>query len=339
MARNPRAARPPRRNGRRPALRKRMPARRRRNVGRPLMQGAAALPRVAFGSTRRLGYRAWDATCPSHLPLPRATGPYTVVRTTKLVPFNSLFGFTASFADMGAAGIGALEHPRWANIAWVQSAGIGSISAVNNASRFAYRGIDQLGLGCSLVPAALTVQVMCPEPLQTAEGIVYIGRSHAQYDLSGSARTWTDMGNDFVAYMAPRVCSAAKLALRGVKVSSYPLDMSALADFRTSDLLTEGVFTWDSAQRMGPEGLAPIVIYNPNQVTLQLLVTCEWRVRFDASNPAAASHRTYTPTTDKVWADLSSVAHRMGHGAVDIVEDIAEAGAEGAAFTAAVAAM
>lgn len=313
---------------------------RRRFVGRPLAQGTGAAVRRAFGSSGIPStLRAWDATSPSHLALPRATGPYTVIRTTRLINTTALFGFAGAFADMSAGGVGALEHMAWADTTWIEDAAPGPINAVAGTTRYSTTGINLIGPAATLVPAAITMQVMCPEPLQTASGIVYIGRSHAQLDLANDTRTWNDLGNEFVSFMAPRLCSAAKLALRGVKVSSYPLDMSALADFRSPDQLGNLTFTWNETQRFGPEGFAPLVVYNPNNVSLQLLITVEWRVRFDIANVAASTHRTYPPTTDKVWSALSSAAHKMGHGVVDIVEDVAIAGAEGAAVAGAIAAV
>lgn len=303
----------------------------RKPVARAQMQGVGSAPRRAFGSTPGRSLRVFDATSPAHLALPRATGPYTVVRTSAIVNTTAQLGFACSFADMNAAAIGGLEAPTWSKTCWVEEAIIGPINAANAAYRQVFPGIDALGPACSLVPAALTVQVMCPTALTGASGIVYIGRSHAQYDLAGSTRTWDQIGQNFVSFMAPRLCSAGKLALRGVKVSSYPLDMSDLADFRPYDGVSAGAFTFDANQRMNASGLAPIVIYNPNNVSLQLVITMEWRVRFDMENPAASTHTTHTPASDSLWSKLSAASAAMGHGVVDIAEDTAVIGAEAAA--------
>lgn len=310
----------------------------RKPVARAQMQGAGAAPRRAFGSTPGRTLRVFDATSPQHLALPRATGPYTVVRTSAIVSTNAAFGFACAFGDMNAASVGALEAPTWSKTCWIEDALTGAINTTNGTTRQVFPGIDALGPGCSLVPAALTMQVMCPTALTSASGIVYIGRSHAQYDLGGSTRTWADMGQNFVSFMAPRLCSAGKLALRGVKVSSYPLDMSDLADFRAYDAVSAGTFTWDNNQRMYPAGLAPLVIYNPNNVQLQLIITMEWRVRFDMENPAASTHVTHPPASDSLWSKLSAEAHAMGHGVVDIAEDTAVLGVD-AAVVGAIAAV
>lgn len=302
------------------------------------MQGAGSVPKRAFGSAGiPRGLRGWDATCTQHLALPRATGPYTVVRTTRNVSTSAVFGFAGAFADMNAAGVGALEHPTWTNICFLEDAVLGPVNATNATRRYVMP--MDFGPGASVAPAAVTVQVLCPTALQTASGMLYLGRSHAQYDLAGDTRAWSELGDFFVSYMAPRMCSAAKLALRGVKMSSYPLDMSALADFRSLEQVEDTTFTWANSNRKAPEGFAPLVVFNPNGAELNLLITIEWRVRFDLGNPAAASHRTHAPTTDAMWSKMSAAAHSMGHGVEDIVEDVATLGAESLIVTGAAAAL
>jgi hypothetical protein len=183
---------------------------------------------------------------------------------------------------------------------------------------------------------------MNPEALQTTAGIVYVGRSSAQYDLQNSIRTWDEFGMEFIQFVVPCLCSVGKLALRGVQVSSYPLDMSELSDFRGLAAYshysagTGGRYTWNGAlSEMRPAGFAPVVVYNPNQVALQYLVTIEWRVRFDPSNPAAGSHTYHGTAPDSLWDEVTSTAAAMGHG----VEDIAEVVAAGGAIVGGIAAL
>lgn len=298
----------------------------RRIVGRPLMQGAMAAPRKAFGNTALNLRRAFDATHPGHFPLPRAVGPYTVVRTTAALETTANFMYFGTFSDLAApgGGVGALEHPTWTNVCGLFGVNPGaSVSAPNNAGKFIVPNAFE---SATMTPAAITVQVMCPTALQAATGTIYMGRSSAQYDLSGSTRTWDALGSEFVSYMSPRVLTAGKLALRGVKCSSYPLDMSDLADFRRSENQVGGAFTWDGAQRLGPGGFAPIVIYNLNGATLSLLVTIEWRVRFDPGEAAAGSHQHHPCVTDKIWEAATQASVGLGHGVEDIVEGVAQEG-------------
>ena len=143
-----------------------------------------------------------------------------------------------------------------------------------------------------MVPAALTVQVMNPQPLQTTAGIIAGGRVKQQLALANDPRTWDALGTEIMAYMQPRLLSAGKLALRGVQCSGYPLDMTEYSDFRQVGAATGVPFTW-SAQDIRPGALTPLVFWQPDggpTLTLEYLVTIEWRVRFDLSNPASSSH-------------------------------------------------
>jgi hypothetical protein len=272
-----------------------------------------------------------------HLPLPRAVGNYQVIRTTQVVDLAQIATTTGTpiskflfFAPIESQSFGATTDERWISSCGI--AGVGaSVGGINAAYGIPMDGIDALGLAATLVPSALTVQVMNPGALQSESGIAYIGRSSAQYDLAGSARTWDQLGNQFVQFMAPRLCAAGKLVLRGVKVSSYPLDMSALSSFRpirgyVNAYGAGGVFNWTS-DVIKPQGFAPIVIYNPNSIALQILVTMEWRVRFDPENPASSSHTYHGTATDAAWAGAVNALSSAGHGVVDIVEDMAEGAA------------
>lgn len=316
-----------------------------RKLGRVLTQGVAAVPKRAFGSRGgpgtdlRKAIRALDATSPNHLPLPRAIGPYTVVKTTMRLTTSSLMGFACAFAsEESGDNTGA---PLWSQIGWVEEAIDGSISAANATRWQAFPGLDELSVGATVVPAAMTVQIMNATPVMNAQGIAYIGRSHTQLSLGGSTKTWQELGQELTTFMAPRLCSGGKLALRGVKASSYPLDMSDLADFRPVAVVSpnEAAFTWNSSRGLAPAGLAPIFIYNPFSMQLELLVTMEWRVRFGIGNPAASTHIYHPPTSDGLWSRAINASQSMGHGVVDIAEDTAEYGAEAAAVAATVGAL
>lgn len=197
-----------------------------------LAQGVGQVTRKPFQTksaalTRRiLDY--FNATLPAHLPLPRSVGPYTIVRTTQVVSSASTFNFFNFIADDDAS----------VGTRWLAACGLGSAAAgspINEPGATILRpmvGLDSLYLAAMISPAALTVQVMNPNALQTTSGICYLGRSTAQYELAGTTRTWDNLGNEFVQFMAPRLCSAGKLALRGVTIDSYPLDMTEVSDFR-----------------------------------------------------------------------------------------------------------
>lgn len=298
-------------------------------------QGVGAVTRVPFQQrnvpTNQIR-KYLDATLPNHLPLPRSVGPYTIVRTTQILNSNAatiFFNFLASEAGPGAFDV------RWLAACGVELAAAGPINAPTAAGLIPMVGMDPLLEACTVSPAALTVQIMNPNPLQSTQGIAYIGRSSAQYELENSTRTWDQLGQEFVQFMAPRLCSAGKLALRGVVVNSYPLDMSEVSEFRGirpfSDIGTP--FDWTS-QNVKPSGFAPIVCYNPNNIALQYLVTMEWRVRFDPSNPAAGSHAFHGTAPDSLWDAVTRDAVMAGHGVEDIAELVGLGGAARLAWQA-----
>jgi hypothetical protein len=110
-----------------------------------------------------------------HLPLPRAVGSYTVCKTTTIISSSqtlTLFGCLKGDRS---------NHP---DPTWYNSVAVGSVDpavAIGGASnaRFSFdTGLTSNGFKeCRLVPSAITVQVMCPQSLQSADGITYIGRT------------------------------------------------------------------------------------------------------------------------------------------------------------------
>jgi len=219
------------------------------------------------------------------------------------------------------------------------------MSASNNSVTFTDKtfggfGTTEAGWAqCQLVPAAFTIQVMNPAALATtgASGIAYIGKLKTLPKLANSQRTYDGFSDEFVSYNYPRLCSGGKLALRGVVCSCVPYNMSDLADFQPMFTYgTGGNFTWDGSGGLsGLEhcGFAPIVISKDAGMNLEVLVTVEWRVRFDPSNPAQASHKLYKPSSDAQWA--KHLAEETLRGTEDIAEFIADAGVDAAAAAAA----
>lgn len=174
-------------------------------------------------------------------------------------------------------------------------------------------------------PAAVSVQVMNTEALQTTSGILYLGRSTAQLQLSGDTRTWAEWADDYISFMNPRLCSAAKLALRGIQMDGYPTNMSAISDFRPTSSGATTQDNWDQSTGIDavPDGFTPLVIVNPDNVNIRLLICIEWRVRFDLTNPAASSHRQYPVASDLTYSNLMAKASSLGNGAMDIAEKVA----------------
>lgn len=287
---------------------------------RGITQSVALSVNNAFGDSAKPTtiVKGLDAFDSCHVPLPRAVGDYTVIRTTEVISGTntvSLFGpvMTSNTSTVGG--------PQWSNICCIRGvAGGTAINAANNANRQIFSALSSSSWDdCRLTPAAFTVKIMNPEALQTTSGIVYIGRARQMLNVGGSTRTWDTFANELVSYSSPELCAAGRLALRGAKVDAVPYDMNSLADFRSTSISTAANFTWsDDSQNF--DGFAPIFVYNPDGVDLQYLVCCEWRVRFDPANPAYASHSYHKPSTIGYWDRLQQITSSLGNGVMDLVE-------------------
>lgn len=308
-----------------------------------IKQGVGMVVKKPFGADRvrpkKNGLRskpsskkaALCALTNQHLPLPRAVGAYTVTKTTTIVDSSRSVMLFGCFKG------NRVNHPdtTWYDIVAVGSANPANpINGANNAGFWIDNAMASSGFNsCRLVPAAITVQVMCPKNLQSADGITYIGRTKQVLDLAGDVRTWTTLAEELVSFSAPRLCSAGKLALRGVKVDAIPYNMSELANFTPRTLVANehGADPFDKTWEQGTfdaqfEGFAPIFCYNKNNVELQFLVTVEWRTRFDPGNPAYAGHSYHPVASDSCWNDVVKAMESEGHGVVDMAEGIADFG-------------
>jgi len=222
------------------------------------------------------------------------------------------------------------------------------------------------------VPSAISVQVINPTAVQTAEGTAMAAVCPVRLDLQNSEKSWGEVSEELLSYFRPRLLTGGKLALRGVQMDSHPLSMTDVSDFRevwkVDPLLTSpSHLTWSGLSNeqviaggtaltaeqktfrvhLTPEGWAPMVYYSPYNAAKQeadrqemsFLVTTEWRVRFDISNPACASHRMHKPSTDSEWHQMIKKATAALPGVIDIVEKVADSGlrlgAKYAAYTGA----
>jgi hypothetical protein len=307
-----------------------------------IKQGAAGITRAPFpkGKSKKrssgtIVSNALNAMNPCHLPLPRAVGGYTIIRTTDIVntPQEAiLFGTFKGPAQQ-------FTETTWLSTIGVRNINAGADTKINDATDGgnAYF-IPSVALaesslnGARMVPAAMTVQIMGSASLQNAAGIVYIGRSKTVLDLMGDDRTWDEVMKELVAYSAPRLCSAGKLSLRGVQVNAIPNNLSVLSDFVPRRNPTNARQTWsESTYACDFEGFGPIFVYNPDKVELRCLVTVEWRMRFDPLNPAYAGHVMHKPASESTWSQVISSAEAMGHGVKDIADVAADVGMVGVA--------
>lgn len=296
-------------------------------------QGVGKTVSKAFanGNSRADYRRCWDAFHSSHLSLPRAVGPYTIVRTTTSITTNAAMNVFGTFRVNTNAGT------EWCDVCGVSSVNAAlPINASSNTNAYAvpipgaYGAAAGSGLTC--VPSALSVQIMNGNALQTTSGIVYAAVCPAQLALGGRAGNWNAFESEIVSYMKPRLLSAGKLALRGVQMNSYPLSMSQVSEFTGATQLDSGSLSWlgeaaaSGRDSITPMGWAPIAVVNPTQLSLTYLVTIEWRVRFDISNPAVSSHSHHPVTSDAQWGSMIKSAVSLGNGVMDIVENVATMG-------------
>jgi hypothetical protein len=303
----------------------------RSNATKVLAQGVGAVSAVPFGSRVGSDLRCWDAKLPMHLPLPRAVGPYLVVRTTRRIMASAecvIFGTFQNLQKPSGASYGVQS---WSTVCGVHDHDASvAISAASNALQFTMP-MTGLGSACTLVPAALSVQIMNPGAIGTASGIVYAGVMPTQADVADRTETWRSYFDKFVEFQSPRLMSAGKLALKGVQINSYPLSMNALSDFTTVKQDVDEQFTWlsTSHNHLEPKGMAPIMVYNTfgtAGLALEYLVTTEWRVRFDLDSPASSAHVHHPVSSDQAWSRLMARATSMGNGVIDIADTIADVG-------------
>jgi len=292
---------------------------------RVLAPGAGKAPSRPFGSSPSYGLKCWDAFHTSHAPLPRSVGPYAVVRTTRI--------FTST-SKVNVFGVAVDNDGSWSSTVCWSSVTPGS--AINAASNTKLTRVQPPGVTTgqtstfSAVPAALSVQVMNVGALQTTSGLVVAAVCPTQLSLVDNTRTWDDLSAQLATYMKPRLMSAPKLALRGVQMNSYPLNMSSYSNFEQITDYADGNVTWDSSTGGSSSqyltGLAPIVVVNEDSASLTYSVCVEWRVRFDMSNPAVASHTHHGITPDRIWDGMVRGAQALGNGVQDIAEVVANTG-------------
>jgi hypothetical protein len=309
-----------------------------------IKQGVGKVTRFAFPKRRNgngakksisvICKHSLNAMHPTHLPLPRAVGGYTVIRTTDIVNTQREAMLFGCFKGPG----NQFTETCWLSVIGVSNAGPGVLdSPINDptgggsANFYGSAALREASLNSAkMVPAAISVQVMNGDPLQTTAGIAYIGRAKTVLDLMGDTRTWNDVMKELVAFSAPRLCAAGKLALRGVQVNAIPNNLSVISDFvprRNPDeggvqrhVWTEDTFPCDF------EGFGPIFIYNPDGIALKYLVTIEWRMRFDPLNPAYAGHTMHAPASESTWHSVISAAEAAGNGVMDIADVTADIG-------------
>lgn len=246
--------------------------------------------------------------------------------TTRISTAKKFVTVACTLSDVGT----------WQAVCAFSEGGVGFTTAINGTNNTEVFGSTFPGLASvpgssslTVVPSALSVQVLNGNALQGTSGIMAAGVVKTQLGLQDRTETWEEYSDRFLSYMAPRLMSAGKLALKGVQMNSYPLNMNTLSYFAPMDpTIFSGNITWKSGStnQIYPEGWAPMCVLNQDGVSLTYLIAQEWRVRFDLSNPAASAHRHHGVTSDGLWDKLVSMASSLGHGVQDLPEMIANVG-------------
>lgn len=284
-----------------------------------------------------------DAFQPVHLPLPRAIGGYAVVRTTKEIRLGALEDRMVLLGPMKHYSAAVLPTAtngfNWTNLCAVASPNVAGatalgMNAANNCTRYSFDSMDINSFGSSsLVPAAFSVQIMNGSALQTTNGILYAGRSKQILRLANDTRSWETLQTQLLSYTAPRLLAAGKMALRGVQVDAIPCDMNELSGFTQLEYYAnDATFTW-TADFIEHAGFAPIWLFVPKSTPMNLLITCEWRCRFDPSNPAHSTHTTRKPAAEGLWSRAITGMEAAGSGVRDISERLARSGVAQQALT------
>lgn len=314
----------------------------RTNADRVLAQGTGRAVERAFGCkvprSVSLHPKVWDAFATAHAPLPRSVGPYTVVRTSFLTLTNSRCGIIGTFKtrqrNPGNAGGKSPLPGGWTNCVMATEEGVGAINSTTSTGfHFAPfpGGSAQRGESSfTCCPAAISVQIMGPEAIGVASGQLLAAVAPVRLDLSADPRTWEQVQADLTAYFRPRLLSAGKISLRGVQMDSHPLSMNDVSSFEpllhvAPNPNTTTPEAWQEEQPY-PCGWAPMYFVNPTQTPLQLLISVEWRVRFDLGNPAVSTHEHHGVSSDMAWDQHIRRAADALPGVVDIVEKVANTG-------------
>lgn len=300
----------------------------RTNATSVVAQGVGAISNVPFGSRVGGDLRCWDAKLPMHLPLPRAVGPYLVMRTTRRFQSSAralVFG-TYKWRPSGST---IAYGGGWSPICAVHDyAGADPINGhLNTVTKV--MPMDGLGKACTVCPSALSVQVMNPGALMETTGIIYAGVMNTQAAIGGRSESYDSYFDKFIEFQSPRLLSAGKLALRGIQINSYPLNMAELSEFTPIQQDVDDTVTWaPGSVDFSPTGFAPVMVYNSSgpSLALEYLVTTEWRVRFDLDHPASSAHRQHPVASDQLWGSLMAKASALGNGVLDIADVVSNVG-------------
>lgn len=280
--------------------------------------------------TRSVIQHGLNAFHPLHIPLPISTGKYNVIRVCADFTSDNYLTLIGAM-DYASAGSHTYHDSVWTNyggIAKAQGTDLmtGQWSALALPSP---TGNDSRGFA-SVVPSAVSVQVLNPASLNTAAGVVYMGRcSTILSGVEGSdTRNVADFCNALLSYSSSKRISGARLAMSPQQINCVPADLNDLTAFRelgppSDQASPQTSFAWDTNYDFA--GFKPAYIINPQKQTLSYRVCIEYRVRLSPFNPMHNTQQLHKPVSHDMWHKIVGTAESVGHG----VEDAGVVGAAG----------
>lgn len=312
--------------------------RQQRQAPKPRARRQAPIPRprtpITPASSLATALAKYDPRSLAHLPGPRATAPYTVVRERVNFPLAS---------NTAGQDVVAMIGP------YVQGPG-GTAIGEHMASTIAVHGVGTYvpGVTESLVTSALFngaaaqtktvslhsfhVEVICSGTSAgtVPAGNVWCGAITQPINRLNGWANYNAIAQGVKTRRGMKQYSAYELMATPVNLMSYPLDSVSHSEF----LWMSGVAA--SGDELFRSMTPLMVVLGPTSaaVDYSITVVLEWRVR-EALDPLLQStHRHFTPVSESVWAQLSNHLSTVG----GLVKSAAQHPAVQGALRAAVAA-
>lgn len=281
----------------------------------------------------------FDAFGKLNLGLPRAVGDYTYITTIENVTVQGngaeqLWCFCPwqyhysdpTGVNLGAQGMNMNTFFGWnSNVVGIGAAPQAGLQVLNSKSI-----ADAFQRGCECVPAAFSIRVTCPTPLQTATGQFFLGKWNIACDPREYS-TFQAIADGFMSYGQPRPLTAARMAMRGVQVNAMPRNMGDCSDFLHTSAnggqASQNLIPYDYSNPSAPwQGFSPIFLLvegsTPDKTSLNVQVAIKWRYRFPINNPAAKTHSYQDITQDTVWNEAMGKLSLLEHGVEAIPEGV-----------------
>jgi len=248
----------------------------------------------------------------STLGLIQPSAPYSIITVTRVFSSDALVNVFGCFATETSTGTA------WCPVLAISDVNHTlAINAAANTYLWKFANFDNLGVASEYTPAAISVKVTNPNPLQLTSGTIQLTRVQGNTSYGGTTTVWGDAATALLSSCKPRVVSAAELAMKPLYGHGIPNDFTELGRFDrlipSTDTSLPNAFTW-STQIFHPAGFTPLLVYNgttnagsttPTSLTYE--VTVKWRVRVTPDNPFSSTH-TYQPVSSpSLWQSI--VAH------------------------------